>query len=106
MYLKEMYNKVTEYSKIKTLFTIHNLQYQGRFSLDTMELLGVSDWAYANIEFYNTVCYMKMGLVYADYISTVSGTYAQEIQTPEYGYGMDGILRSRSDRLLRDSERH
>ena len=99
MYLKEMYNKVTEYSKIKTLFTIHNLQYQGRFSLDTMELLGVSDWAYANIEFYNTVCYMKMGLVYADYISTVSGTYAQEIQTPEYGYGMDGILRSRSDRL-------
>ena len=99
MYLKEMYNKVTEYSKIKTLFTVHNLQYQGRFSLDTMELLGVSDWVYANIEFYNTVCYMKMGLVYADYISTVSGTYAQEIQTPEYGYGMDGILRSRSDRL-------
>ena len=99
MYLKEMYNKITEYSKIKTLFTIHNLQYQGRFSLDTMELLGVSDWAYANMEFYNTVCYMKMGLVYADYISTVSGTYAQEIQTPEYGYGMDGILRSRSDRL-------
>lgn len=99
MYLKEMYNKITEYSKIKTLFTVHNLQYQGRFSLDTMELLGVSDWAYANIEFYNTVCYMKMGLVYADYISTVSGTYAQEIQTPEYGYGMDGILRSRSDRL-------
>ena len=95
MYLKEMYNKVTEYSKIKTLFTIHNLQYQGRFSLDTMELLGVSDWAYANIEFYNTVCYMKMGLVYADYISTVSGTYAQEIQTEYYGEGLNGLLSAR-----------
>ena len=95
MYLKEMYNKVTEYSKIKTLFTVHNLQYQGRFSLDTMELLGVSDWAYANMEFYNTVCYMKMGLVYADYISTVSGTYAQEIQTEYYGEGLNGLLSAR-----------
>ena len=95
MYLKEMYNKVTEYSKIKTLFTVHNLQYQGRFSLDTMELLGVSDWVYANIEFYNTVCYMKMGLVYADYISTVSGTYAQEIQTEYYGEGLNGLLSAR-----------
>lgn len=94
-----MYNKVTEYSKIKTLFTVHNLQYQGRFSLDTMELLGVSDWVYANIEFYNTVCYMKMGLVYADYISTVSGTYAQEIQTPELWVWHGWLLRSRSDRL-------
>lgn len=99
MYLKETYNKVVQYAKIKTLFTIHNLQYQGRFSPDTLGMLGVSDWIYGNAEFYDSVSYMKMGLVYADYISTVSEMYAKEIQTPAYGYGMDGILRSRSDRL-------
>ena len=98
MYLKEIYNKMICYSKIKTLFTIHNLQYQGRFDRSTMDMLGVPYWCYDNgtVEFYNTVSYMKMGLMYADYISTVSETYAHEIQTPEYGYGMDGILRSRN----------
>lgn len=98
MYLKEIYCKMVQYAKIKTLFTIHNLQYQGRFDRSVMDLLGVPYWVYdnGNVEFYNTVSYMKMGLVYADGISTVSPTYAKEIQTPEYGYGMDGILRSRS----------
>ncbi len=99
MYLKEIYSKVVQYSKIKTLFTIHNLQYQGRFAPETMGMLGVPGWVYNNVEFYDSVSYMKMGLVYADYISTVSETYAWEIQTPEYGYGMDGILRSRSHQL-------
>lgn len=101
MYLKEIYSKMVCYSKIKTLFTIHNLQYQGRFGRETMDILGVPYWLYDNgtVEFYHTVSYMKMGLVYADYISTVSETYAQEIQTAEYGYGMEGILRSRADRL-------
>ena len=99
MYLKEVYSKVTQYSKIKTLFTIHNLQYQGRFGRETMDILGVPGWIYNNVEFYDSVSYMKMGLVYSDFISTVSETYAWEIQTPEYGYGMDGILRSRSHQL-------
>ena len=101
MYLKELYKKVICYAPIKTLFTIHNLQYQGNFPKKTMEMLGVPYDCYNNgtVEFYGNVSYMKMGLMYADRISTVSETYAQEIQTPEYGYGMDGILRSRSNVL-------
>lgn len=101
MYLKEIYSKMIYYSRIKTLFTIHNLQYQGNFDKNTMEILGVPYYCYENgtVEFYNNVSYMKMGLTYADRISTVSETYAKEIQTWEYGYGMDGILRSRKDSL-------
>ena len=101
MYLKEMYQKVIHYDKIKTLFTIHNLQYQGNFDRSTMELLDVPNDCYGNgnVEFYGNVSYMKMGLIYADRISTVSTTYAKEIQTWQYGYGMDGILKSRSNVL-------
>lgn len=101
MYLKEIYRKMIYYSHIKTLFTIHNLQYQGNFDKNTMDLLGVSYDCYqnGNIEFYHTVSYMKMGLIYADKISTVSETYAKEIQNRQYGYGMDGILRSRNNDL-------
>ncbi|KAF5042971.1 Glycogen synthase [anaerobic digester metagenome] len=101
LYLKEIYSKMICYSRIKTLFTIHNLQYQGNFDKSTMEILGAPYYCYENgaVEFYNNVSYMKMGLTYADRISTVSETYAKEIQTWEYGYGMDGILRSRRDVL-------
>ncbi|MFV0313619.1 MAG: glycogen synthase GlgA [Anaerotignum sp.] len=101
MYLKEIYSKMVYYSKIKTLFTIHNLQYQGNFDKNTMEILGVPYYCYENgtVEFYNNVSFMKMGLVYADKISTVSQTYAKEIQTWEYGYGMDGLLRNRKEAL-------
>lgn len=101
LYLKEIYSKMIYYSRIKTLFTIHNLQYQGNFDKSTMEILGAPYYCYenGNVEFYNNVSYMKMGLTYADRISTVSETYAKEIQTWEFGYGMDGILRSRRDVL-------
>ena len=66
-----------------------------------MDLLGVPNWCFdnGNVEFYGNVSYMKMGLMYADHISTVSNTYAEEIQTPQYGYGMDGVLRSRHEHL-------
>lgn len=101
MYLKEIYSKMIFYAKIKILFTIHNLQYQGNFDRSALELLGVPYYCYESgkIEFYNNVSYMKMGLTYADCISTVSSTYAREIQTWEYGYGMEGVLCSRSDVL-------
>ncbi|WP_304507411.1 glycogen synthase GlgA [Anaerotignum sp.] len=101
LYLKEIYSKMIYYSRIKTLFTIHNLQYQGNFDKSTMEILGAPYYCYenGNVEFYNNVSYIKMGLTYADRISTVSETYAKEIQTWEYGYGMDGVLRSRKDVL-------
>ena len=98
MYVKEIYQKMVYYSKMKVVFTIHNLQYQGNFDRNIMPLLGVPYYCYenGNIEFYGNVSFMKMGLMYADHISTVSETYAKEIQTWEYGYGMDGMLRSRN----------
>ena len=101
MYLKEVYQKMVYYSNIKILFTIHNLQYQGNFDRSIIETLGVPYYCYESgkIEFFGNVSYMKMGLMYADHISTVSETYAKEIQTWEYGYGMDGILRSRKQDL-------
>ncbi len=96
MYLKELYSKTVYYANIKTLYTIHNLQYQGNFNKDTFEVLGVSGYCYGNIEFHDAISFMKMGLIYSDAISTVSNTYAQEIQGYEFGYGMDGVLRSRN----------
>lgn len=100
MYLKEIYNKMVSYSKIKSIFTIHNLQYQGNFEPATVDMLGVpSCYGNGNAEFYGCASYMKMGLHYADCITTVSEAYAQEIQTMEYGYGMEGILYSRRDSL-------
>ena len=100
--LKETYRKLIYYSKIKTLYTIHNLQYQGVFGRETMDLLDVPDYCFTNgdLEFYGNVSYMKAGLMYADKISTVSETYANEIQTEQYGYGMDGVLRFKKDNLF------
>lgn len=90
------------YERIRTLYTIHNLKYQGVFPKDIMEdTLGI-DWKYYNngdLEFYNAVNFMKGGMVYADYISTVSRTYAKEIQYEYYGEHLDGLLRSRSEDL-------
>jgi starch synthase len=83
------------------LFTIHNLAYQGNFPSDRFGLLGLG-WEYytsEGVEFYGSVSFLKAGLVFSDILSTVSKRYAQEIQTPEYGYRMDGVLRSRSARL-------
>ncbi len=101
LFLKETYRKFIYYSNIKTLYTIHNLQYQGNFGRETMDLLDVPDYCFTNgnIEFYGNVSYMKAGLMYADKISTVSNTYADEIQTEQYGYGMDGVLRFKRDNL-------
>ena len=91
------------YEKIRTLYTIHNLKYQGIFPKDVMsDVLGL-DWKYFNngdLEFYDAVNFMKGGLIYADYISTVSKTYAKEIQYEYFGEHLDGLLRSRQDTLF------
>lgn len=89
-------------SDIKTVFTIHNLKYQGIFPPEIMdEVLGLSPKYFTvdGIEYYGNVNFMKAGLNYADIITTVSKTYAREIQTPYYGEGLDGILSKRSDDL-------
>ena len=91
------------YQNIRTLYTIHNLKYQGVFPKDVMgDTLGL-DWKYFNngdLEFYDAVNFMKGGLIYADYISTVSKTYAEEIQYAYFGEHLDGLLRSRRDSLF------
>ncbi len=99
--LRERYSHDPLYQGVATVFTIHNLQYQGNFPRETLRLLGLGDEYFTPeaVEFYGDVSFMKAGIVYADAINTVSKTYAKEIQTPEYGHRMDGVLRSRGSDL-------
>ena len=100
--LKIQYNSLGVYKNIKTVYTIHNLKFQGIFPIDFVEeMLGLGSLAYTSdsLEFYGMCSFMKGGLVYADEINTVSPTYAQEIQTAYYGERLDGLLRSRLDHL-------
>jgi starch synthase len=85
----------------RTVFTIHNLAYQGLFPADHFSDLGLPPPHYAveGVEFYGQVSFMKAGLHFADAITTVSPSYAKEIQTPEQGCGLDGLLRHRADVL-------
>lgn len=84
-----------------TLFTIHNLAYQGVFPAETFRKLGLPPrfWSPASLEFYGQLCFIKGGLVYADRISTVSPNYAIEIQGKEFGCGLEGLLEERADHL-------
>ncbi|MGB4727961.1 MAG: glycogen synthase GlgA [Thermogutta sp.] len=100
-YLKIEYSQSPLYRGIGSVLTIHNLAYQGRFWHWDMLLTGL-DWKYFNwrqMEFYGQLSFLKTGIVFADTISTVSPRYAQEIQTPEFGWGLEGVLRSRRDVL-------
>ncbi len=81
----------------KTLVTVHNIAFQGQFPASIFALLGLPPEAFAidGVEYYGTVSYLKGGLSLADAITTVSPSYAQEICTPEFGMGLDGLLRAR-----------
>jgi len=85
----------------KTVYTVHNLAYGGYFSKDEFARLGLpwEWWTSEGVEFYGEMSMLKAGLVYADAITTVSPTYAREICTPEFGYGMDGVLTARQHKL-------
>ena len=88
------------YENIKTIFTIHNLKYQGVFPKDIMEDVLALDWKYFNngdLEFYDAVNFMKGAIIYSDYVTTVSRTYAQEIQYEYFGEHLDGLLRKRDN---------
>ncbi|UNK20885.1 glycogen synthase GlgA [Paenibacillus sp. N3/727] len=90
------------YSGIRTVFTIHNLLYQGVFPYDVLvDVLGIHSRYFTSegVEYYDNVNFLKAGIVYADHVTTVSPTYAREIQTAYYGYGLDGLLASQGDRL-------
>lgn len=84
------------------IFTIHNLAFQGLFAAEGLQRLGLSVDAFSpeGIEFYGWLSFLKAGLRYADRLTTVSRTYAREIRTPEFGCGLDGLLRQRSKHLL------
>lgn len=88
--------------QVGTLFSIHNLAYQGLCEKDMFIYSGLPDSAFnpEGVEFYGKFNIMKSGIVYSDMISTVSPTYAEEIKTPEFGCGLDGLLRSKSDVLV------
>ena len=84
-----------------TVFTIHNLAYQGLFDKTWVPRLGLrwQDFTIAGFEFYDRLSFLKAGLAFSDAITTVSPTYAEEIQRPEYGDGLDGVIRARRDAL-------
>ena len=88
-------------ARVKTLMTVHNIAFQGQFPASVFGSLGLPAQAFAidGVEYYGNVCFLKGGLATADRISTVSPSYAQEICTPEYGMGLDGLLRARRDVL-------
>jgi len=98
LYLRTLYREYAPLRTTKTVFTVHNLGYQGRFWHWDMKLTGLGWDAFTpeGIEFWGKMNFLKAGLVYADHITTVSRTYSQEIQTPEYGHGLDGVLRKRA----------
>ncbi len=79
----------------KLVFTIHNIAYQGLFGKEILDKLGLPWYVFTpqGIEFYEKANLLKGGIIYSDLITTVSPTYAQEVKTPEYGYGLDGVLR-------------
>ena len=85
----------------KTVETIHNLGYQGLFPRSSIIRVGLPEWLYRQdlLEFHGGISLLKSGLVYADAITTVSPHYAEETQTPEFGYGLDGLLRARKAQL-------
>ncbi len=100
--LQENYRQYDFYSDISTVYTIHNLKYQGVFGEEIIaDTLGVDweHWYNGNIRHDGNVNFMKTGINYADKITTVSSTYAEEIQTPEYGEGLDYALRMRGNDL-------
>jgi len=98
--LVPLYLKIAD-QKIKTLFTIHNIGYQGLFGRDALDRLRIPSKFYniRGIEYYRKISFLKSGIVYSSAISTVSKGYAKEILTPQFGCGMDGILKTRSGDL-------
>lgn len=102
VFLKTSYKEKPLYKDIRTLFTVHNLQYQGVFNRDVLQdMLYIDDKYYSEeyLEYYNQINCLKGGLVFSDLLSTVSRSYADEIQTAYFGEGLDGILRKRREEL-------
>ncbi|MEW6096020.1 MAG: glycogen synthase GlgA [bacterium] len=101
VYLKTLYQNDTFFEGVKTLFTVHNLAYQGVFPKEEFMITGLDEEIFTpdKLEFWDKINFMKGALIYADILTTVSKGYALEILTPEYGCGMEGVLKGRKDNL-------
>ncbi|MFH1854022.1 MAG: glycogen synthase GlgA [Candidatus Omnitrophota bacterium] len=101
LYIKLFHKEKPEFSKTKILFTIHNMAYQGLFGKEVMPGLGLDEGLFTpeGLEFYGKLNFMKAGIIYSDAISTVSKGYSHEILTPEFGAGLEGLLKTREKDL-------
>ena len=100
-YLKTLYSAERRFKHTGTVFTIHNIAYQGVFARDAFKLTGLPESIFSidGLEYYGQMCILKSALMFSDIINTVSKKYSEEIQTTEYGYGMEGILVKRKNDL-------
>ncbi len=99
VYIRTSYKLDSFFSATRTVFTVHNLSYQGIYSVEHFTLTGL-DWKYFTInglEYYGHLNLMKGGIVFSDFTTTVSETYAREVQTPEYGNGLEGVMKDKAD---------
>jgi starch synthase len=94
VYTSEMLRVWPEYAGVRSVFTIHNIAYQGMFNRGVMDITGLPGWLFnhAQLEFHGHLNFLKSGVVFADAVNTVSPTYSREIQTAEYGCGLEGLL--------------
>ena len=102
-YLKLSYSSHPIWRNVASVLTIHNLAYQGVFPRDVLDIMGLGRELYyptGPFEFFGDVNFLKIGILFADAVNTVSPTYAKEIQTPEMGAKLDGVLREISDKLF------
>jgi starch synthase len=100
--LRTAYAPDPQLSAVPVVFTIHNMGYHGLFPREVLGRIGLPDSLFRMnaLEFFGHVNYLKGGLVFSDYLTTVSRKYAEEIQTTEYGHGLDGVMRTRADHLV------
>lgn len=99
--LRTRYLKDETMQEVPVVFTIHNMGYHGAFPRDAMRRIGLPDTLFGidGMEFYGRVNFLKGALIFSDFLTTVSPKYAEEITTPEYGHGLDGVIRNRPDKL-------
>jgi starch synthase len=100
--LRTVYAADPAFAEVPTVLTVHNLGYPGLFPRETLERVGLPKKLFAmdGLEYYGKVNYLKGGMLFADYLTTVSRRYAEEIQTSECGYGLEGVVRARAGRVV------
>lgn len=98
--LKEKYQWIEAYQTINTVLTIHNIEFQGIYSRELLpDYFGIALDSYSAAYFREDLNYLKMGILYADRVNTVSPSYSEEIKTPDFGFGLDAVLRTEQDKL-------